>query len=236
MIVLNENEWAQDMIAAKSLGSKPYETLCRVARYYIDTGYDKKDVRRILETFLAQCKNGVSTVLWMDTLDRAVAYAVKHPAVCIDSIVITKPEIERIRATNGIQVQRLAFTLLCLSKYCSVINPDTNGWVWIGDHDIMKMANINTSLKRQSAMYRQLRDDGMLQFRPIGGIDPRVVVSKRVQVGEDLLPGVIGAMADRVLVMRNGETVEYGDTEQVLNHPREAYTRTLMAAVPRLKR
>lgn len=48
--------------------------------------------------------------------------------------------------------------------------------------------------------------------------------------------GVIGAMADRVLVMRNGEMVEYGDTEQVLNHPREAYTRTLMAAVPRLKR
>ncbi|MBQ3704423.1 MAG: ABC transporter ATP-binding protein [Oscillospiraceae bacterium] len=48
--------------------------------------------------------------------------------------------------------------------------------------------------------------------------------------------GVIGAMADRVLVMRNGETVEYGETEQVLNHPREAYTRTLMAAVPRLKR
>lgn len=38
-------------------------------------------------------------------------------------------------------------------------------------------------------------DDGLLQFRPIGGIDPRVVVSKRVLVGEDRLPGVIGAMA-----------------------------------------
>ena len=48
--------------------------------------------------------------------------------------------------------------------------------------------------------------------------------------------GVIGAMADRVLVMKNGEAVEYGDTEQVLNDPKEAYTRTLMSAVPRLKR
>lgn len=38
-------------------------------------------------------------------------------------------------------------------------------------------------------------DDGLLRFRPIGGIDPRVVVSKWVQVGEDALPGVIGAMA-----------------------------------------
>lgn len=38
-------------------------------------------------------------------------------------------------------------------------------------------------------------DEGLLKFRPIGGIDPRVVVSKWVQVGEEAVPGVIGAMA-----------------------------------------
>ena len=48
--------------------------------------------------------------------------------------------------------------------------------------------------------------------------------------------GVIGAMADRVLVMKNGRTVEYGETCQVLEHPRAEYTRTLMSAVPRLRR
>ena len=48
--------------------------------------------------------------------------------------------------------------------------------------------------------------------------------------------GVIGAMADKVLVMKNGEMVEYGETQQVLNDPKEAYTRTLMSAVPRLRR
>ena len=48
--------------------------------------------------------------------------------------------------------------------------------------------------------------------------------------------GVIGAMADRVLVMKNGRTVEYGETRQVLEHPREDYTRTLMSAVPKLRR
>ena len=48
--------------------------------------------------------------------------------------------------------------------------------------------------------------------------------------------GVIGAMADKVLVMKNGETVEYGETKQVLNHPKEDYTRLLMSAVPKLKR
>ena len=48
--------------------------------------------------------------------------------------------------------------------------------------------------------------------------------------------GVIGAMADKVLVMKNGEMVEYGEARQVLDAPRGAYTRTLMSAVPRLRR
>ena len=38
-------------------------------------------------------------------------------------------------------------------------------------------------------------DDGLLRFKPVGGIDPRVVVSKHVKLGEAALDGVIGAMA-----------------------------------------
>ena len=38
-------------------------------------------------------------------------------------------------------------------------------------------------------------EEGLLRIRPIGGIDPRVIISKRVTVGEAKLPGVIGAMA-----------------------------------------
>ena len=48
--------------------------------------------------------------------------------------------------------------------------------------------------------------------------------------------GVIGAMADKVLVMKDGKMVEYGDVKQVLERPRELYTQKLMAAVPRLRR
>lgn len=45
---------------------------------------------------------------------------------------------------------------------------------------------------------------------------------------------VVKVIADRVLVMQAGKIVEAGETAQVLNAPREAYTRELMAAVPRL--
>lgn len=40
-----------------------------------------------------------------------------------------------------------------------------------------------------------IKDDGTLTYAPVGGIDPRVVVSKRVYVGEKAVPGVLGAKA-----------------------------------------
>lgn len=48
--------------------------------------------------------------------------------------------------------------------------------------------------------------------------------------------GVIGAMADQVLVMKDGVIVEQGDVHQVLKAPQEAYTKKLMEAVPRIRR
>ncbi len=46
--------------------------------------------------------------------------------------------------------------------------------------------------------------------------------------------GVVVEIADRVAVMRQGRLVEQGPTRQVLDAPQQDYTRTLIAAVPRL--
>lgn len=48
--------------------------------------------------------------------------------------------------------------------------------------------------------------------------------------------GVIRAMADSVLVLKDGAVVEYGKARQVLEHPKQDYTRELLAAVPKLRR
>lgn len=48
--------------------------------------------------------------------------------------------------------------------------------------------------------------------------------------------GVIEAMADHVLVMRNGKAVEYGDTKQIFTNPQTDYTRKMLEAVPSLRR
>jgi peptide/nickel transport system ATP-binding protein len=46
--------------------------------------------------------------------------------------------------------------------------------------------------------------------------------------------GVVAEIADRVVVMQHGAVVEIGSARDVLNDPRHAYTRQLIAAVPPL--
>ena len=44
--------------------------------------------------------------------------------------------------------------------------------------------------------------------------------------------GVVADVADRVVVMRNGRVVEQGTVDEVLRHPKDDYTKSLIAAVP----
>lgn len=48
--------------------------------------------------------------------------------------------------------------------------------------------------------------------------------------------GVIRAMADTMLVMHQGEMMEYGKAQEILKNPQSPYTQKLLAAVPRLRR
>lgn len=47
--------------------------------------------------------------------------------------------------------------------------------------------------------------------------------------------GVVAEIADRVAVMRHGHLVEVGPAQEVLKNPQMAYTKALLAAVPRLQ-
>lgn len=163
-IVLNEYDWAERALKDKTLGKKPYETLSRVAKYYTYKNYTRKEVRRLLDEFLLQCEPTASLVTWSDTLDSATKYATKYPLIMIDEVVVTKPEMEKIDALPGKQLRRLAFSLLCIAKYLYAVSENTNYWVGTPDNEIMKMANINTSIKRQSSMFGQLRDAEMIRF------------------------------------------------------------------------
>jgi peptide/nickel transport system ATP-binding protein len=46
--------------------------------------------------------------------------------------------------------------------------------------------------------------------------------------------GVVADLADDILVMKDGLTVEYGSADQIFNRPQHPYSKALLAAVPKL--
>lgn len=48
--------------------------------------------------------------------------------------------------------------------------------------------------------------------------------------------GVVSAMADTILVLKEGKIMEYGAAGKVLENPESSYTKALLSAVPKLRR
>lgn len=174
-IVLNEYDWAEKMIDHHDIGKKPIETLSRISKYYLANHYDRKEIRKKLEEFLIQCDPSVSLPQWDDALSRVVKNADRYPLIVLDGVDISDKEMMRIERLDGRQIKRLAFTLLCAAKYWDAVYPQNNHWVNCQDRDVMRMANINTSIRRQSTMFAILRDEGMIRFsRKIDNINVQV--------------------------------------------------------------
>lgn len=162
-IVLNEYEWAERMISKRKLGKKPGETLARVAKYYFENRYSRKEVRKLLDQFLVQCDPDASLVNWSDALDRIVKSAAKYPLIQIDYIAISTGELKWVETLKGKQLRRLAFTMLCVSKYWNIISENNNNWVNTDEREIFQMANITTPSVKRDFMYGDLIRSGFIR-------------------------------------------------------------------------
>lgn len=166
-IVTNERACAEYAIQSLTLGSKPTETLSRIARYYLDQGYAKTEIRGLLEDFMLRCDPTLNIVKWQALLDRIVKGAGKYTLIDIDSISITLCEIKKIQAIKSKMLQRLMFTMLCLAKYGNAINSNNNNWVNRKDKDIFSLANVKTTIKRQSLMINDLWIMGYIGYSKV---------------------------------------------------------------------
>lgn len=178
-IIMNEREVAREAIESRQLGNKPVETLALVAKYLKqENGYSKREVRAKLDELMLQCDPRTNLVSWSDILDSLTRQSDKHPLRCVEEVCVTEKELEVIGGLGSVQLQRLAFTLLCVSKYWDIVNPDNNGWVNVSDREVMSMSNIRTSVQRQSAMFNKLWSAGLIGYsRRVDNLNTRVLFS-----------------------------------------------------------
>ena len=104
-----------------------------------------------------------------------------------------------LNGTSGDEGAVRAAILSAASKVCDDVRIDRAGNVIAFKKGVKKTGVkhilLSAHMDEVGFLIMGATDEGMLRIRPVGGIDPRVCVSKYVLVGEKKIKGVIGAMA-----------------------------------------
>lgn len=166
-IILNERLWAQNAIANNELGDKPGETLMRVSKYYYAQGYKKGRIESLLREFVVRCDPSVCIYKWDGLITQCAANAGRYPLIDIPGVSITAGEMDIIKGSGGWLARRLLFALTCLAKYGNAVNPQNGNWVNRPPRDIFTLANIKTTVSRQSLMINDLWQAGLVGYSSI---------------------------------------------------------------------
>lgn len=187
-VIMNERKWVENMMGSLSLGKDPSVTLGRVARYYHARGFDRKEIIQALREYMIRCDPYINVDAWMDIIKLRAKHAGKYKMIEIDSISITQTEIDAVMSANGIGLQKLLFTLLCLAKFGNAVNPNNKNWVNRQCKEVFALANIAASQRAQMLMINDLYTAEFIRFSHI--IDNTNINVKIVSEDKDADPAL----------------------------------------------
>lgn len=114
-------------------------------------------------------------------------------ALTIDAI----RELTEKRAAPGNEGEVRAYLLNKLQGVADQVTVDKIGNVIARKKGTVggKTVLLSAHMDEVGFLVKGIEDNGMIRYITLGEIDPRVVVSKRVLIGKDNVPGIIGAKA-----------------------------------------
>ncbi len=145
--------------------SKTYTFLSMYARYlFHEMEYEKPQIIRELNLFMEEAFPRYNPVDWAINIDKYANLANKYPLCECNGVWITENELNTISNIHNKVLERLAFTILCLSKFRNFKNPDNNNWVNYSNGEIYKLACINTTSFNKDIKINTLNELGLIEF------------------------------------------------------------------------
>jgi len=77
----------------------------------------------------------------------------------------------------------------------------------VSDSSVRRKVMVAAHMDEVGLMIMHVEEKGSLRFRPVGGIDPRVLLAKKVLIGDDKVPGVIGVKPIHLLEPKAREQI-----------------------------
>lgn len=166
MIVINENEYAQQRIKNRNIGDNVYQTLTILSKYYYSQGMKRKAVCMELHNFLeiAYPKYSFNKAYWTEVIERTATKNSKEKLFESDGVWITEPEWKAINELNNKILGKLAFTLLCIAKINNQRKSSNNNWVNTEIKEIFKLANISCSIDLRAKRLGIIIHSGLAEF------------------------------------------------------------------------
>lgn len=105
-------------------------------------------------------------------------------------------ELTQLSGVSGAEDEVRAFILRKIDGKCDEYHVDKMGNVIAVKYGrVKKKLMLTAHMDEVGLIVSSITDAGFLKFQCVGGIDPRVLVSKRVTVGANKVPGLIGYKA-----------------------------------------
>ncbi|MFI6154505.1 dipeptide ABC transporter ATP-binding protein [Kitasatospora sp. NPDC051170] len=176
---------------------------------------------------------------WRPLRGRRIGFVLQDALVSLDPLRRVGEEIaEALRAHRTVPRAEVPARVLRLLAEAGVPEPELRARQY--PHQL------SGGLRQRALIASALAADPALLIadEPTTALDVTVqaqileLLAERRRAGRALLLishdlAVVARVADRVLVMKDGEVVEQGPTAEVLTEPKHPYTRLLLAAVPR---
>ena len=176
MIILNEAEYAENILNSNTYIDNPTTCIPILAKYYNKTyNFGKKRIVDSLDRLMTDRYQNYSRMRWISFLESCANKAKKSSLNEIDSIGVTKKEMDTIGSLNSIRTEKAMFAILCIAKYFNIRNEKNNGWVNLSAKDIFKMANVNITTINQDLLINVLYSNGLVEFsKRIDNLNMRV--------------------------------------------------------------
>lgn len=183
--ILNEKKYIENLLDDKTNKpiEKPGALLPLLAQYYYQfKGYRKKKITELLIEFL--CARYPSyehnKKSWSETCENIAKSTGGKPLLQVEGIPITQAEIETItQNVDDKSLERLLFTMLCISKYNNLKNPKNQGWINTDLKELFTLAKVKSNPQNRGKIIHTLINTGLVE--PAKKIDK---VSLHITFGE----------------------------------------------------
>lgn len=165
-VILNEKEYAEQIIEKGEVGNKPTSTLFLLSKYYRqEKKLSERKTAEKLNEFMKQNYKGYNEALWEDIIEDISKKGKKYLIQEIKSIDITQKELDEISKLTNMKYEKLLFTMLCYAKLYNTLSETNNGWINTDIKEIYKSARVTVKYRNDKFLYlNDLEETGLISF------------------------------------------------------------------------